>query len=98
MELASGTTLAGDAEILDEMVTRSRGEVRRISSPKITSSTATPTQEIRGIHSPRLAAYSPRVGELRGEISPLSGRTGPSPRTLETRTSNLGKSPEDAKY
>ncbi|CAO2818197.1 unnamed protein product [Amaranthus hypochondriacus] len=98
MELASGTTLAGDAEILDEMVTRSRGEVRRISSPKITSSTATPTQEIRGIHSPRLAAYSPRVGELRGEISPLSGRTGPSPRTLETRTSNLGNSPEDAKY
>ena len=94
MELASGTTLAGDAEILDEMVTRSRGEIRRISSPKITSSTATPTQEIKGIHSPRLAAYSPRVRELRGEINPQSGRTGPSPRSVETRALNLGKSPE----
>ncbi|XP_074267586.1 boron transporter 1 [Silene latifolia] len=93
LELASGAALVGDAEILDEMVTRSRGEVRRVCSPKVTSSTTTPAREI-GIHSPRRAAYSPRVGELRAQLSPLSGVTGPySPSLTQSRSSKLGKSP-----
>lgn len=93
-ELNSGATLVADGEILDEMVTRSRGEVRHICSPKITSSSTTPIREVRGIHSPRLSAYSPRLNELRAEMSPQSGRNGPySPRSVETRPSKLGKSP-----
>ncbi|XP_010679449.2 probable boron transporter 2 [Beta vulgaris subsp. vulgaris] len=98
MELASGATLAADGELLDEMVTRSRGEVRRICSPKITSSTTTPSKEIRGIQSPRLATHSPRMNELRAEFSPRSGRNGPySPRLAESRSSKLGKSPGPSK-
>ncbi|KAL9239779.1 hypothetical protein vseg_014068 [Gypsophila vaccaria] len=94
LELASGATLVGEAEILDEMVTRSRGEVRRVSSPKVTSSTTTPAREMTGMNSPRLSAYSPRVGELRAQLSPLSGTTGPySPRLTQSRSSHLGKSP-----
>lgn len=92
MELAPTTSLAGDGELLDEMVTRSRGEVRHICSPKITSSTATPTptREVRGFTSPHLSAYSPRLNELREGMSPQSGR---SPRSAETRPSKLGRSP-----
>lgn len=86
MELASGATLVGDGEMLDEMVTRSRGEVKHVSSPKITSSTtATPTREVRGIHSPHMSAYSPRLNQLRNASC--------SPRTAEIRPSKLGKSP-----
>jgi len=104
MELATGATPAGDAEILDEMVTRSRGEVRHICSPKITSSTATPAKEFTGIQSPRLSAVSPRisavsprVSELRG-ISPQSGRTGPySPRISDAQPSKLGRSDSTSK-
>ncbi|XP_021768663.1 boron transporter 1-like [Chenopodium quinoa] len=88
-ELASGATLAGDGEILDEMVTRSRGEVRHICNPKVTSSTTTPSREVRGIQSPHLSSYSPRL-----HISPRSGRNVPfSPRSAETQPSKLGKSP-----
>lgn len=97
MELASGATPAGDAEILDEIVTRSRGEVRHICSPKITSSTATPAKEFAGIQSPRLSAVSPRVSELRG-LSPRSSVTGPySPRIAETQPSKLGRSDSTSK-
>lgn len=97
MELASEATPAGDAEILDEMVTRSRGEVRHICSPKITSSTATPAKEFAGIQSPRLSAVSPRVSELRG-LSPRSSVTGPySPRIAETQPSKLGRSESTSK-
>lgn len=91
MELASGATVVGDAEILDEMVTRSRGEVRHICSPKITSSTTTPAREMGSLQSPRFSGPSPRVSELKAAISP---RAGPySPRSLETRPSKLGRSP-----
>ncbi|KAL2935032.1 putative boron transporter 2 [Bienertia sinuspersici] len=95
MELHSGnTTIAEDGELMDEMVTRSRGEVRRICSPKVTSSTATPSKEVRGTNSPHLSTYSPRLNQLRGEISPRSGRNGPnSPRSAETQLSKLGRSP-----
>lgn len=95
--MGAGASLAEGGEILDEMITRGRGEIRRMCSPKITSSTATPTKDPRSFQSPRLSekAYSPRVTELRGEYSPRSsGRGRYSPKTGETNaSSNLGKSP-----
>ncbi|QCE14482.1 boron transporter 1-like isoform X1 [Vigna unguiculata] len=58
-------------EILDEVITRSRGEIRRTQSPKTTSSTPTSTGDIRPASSPRIGRSipSPRVTELRGESS-----------------------------
>ncbi|KAK6937228.1 Bicarbonate transporter-like, transmembrane domain [Dillenia turbinata] len=88
-------------EILDEMVTRSRGEIRHVSSPKVTSSTATPMKDPKNLQSPRISlserAYSPRVSDLRGEVSSRQAGRGPhSPRTGEVRPSNLGKSPSNS--
>lgn len=95
-EFGSRPSHAGSGEILDEMITRSRGEVKRINSPKITSSTATPIRDTKLLQSPRIPekAYSPQIGKLRGQQSPLSGGRGPfSPRTGEPKPSNLGSSP-----
>lgn len=79
------------AEILDDIVTRSRGEIKRLNSPKITSSGGTPVAELKGIRSPCISerAYSPCITELRHDRSPLGGRG--SPRTGETRSSKLGE-------
>ncbi|XP_010914678.1 boron transporter 1 [Elaeis guineensis] len=96
-EIESGIrhSFAEDREILDELVTRSRGEIKHICSPKVTSSSGTPATEIKSFQSPRLSsekAYSPRVSELRQEHSPrLSGRGPSSPRTGEIRPSKLGE-------
>ncbi|KAF7063928.1 hypothetical protein CFC21_070391 [Triticum aestivum] len=89
IDVALGRTQS--AEILDDMVTRSRGEIKRLNSPKITSSGGTPVTELKGIRSPCISekAYSPRVAELRHERSPLGGRD--SPRTGEARPSKLGE-------
>ncbi|KAM3254769.1 hypothetical protein ACQJBY_048317 [Aegilops geniculata] len=89
IDVALGRTQS--AEILDDMVTRSRGEIKRLNSPKITSSGGTPVTELKGIRSPCMSekAYSPRVNELRHERSPLGGRD--SPRTGEARPSKLGE-------
>lgn len=89
IDVALGRTQS--AEILDDMVTRSRGEIKRLNSPKITSSGGTPVTELKGIRSPCISekAYSPRVTELRHERSPLGGRD--SPRTGEARPSKLGE-------
>ncbi|BBG98565.1 HCO3- transporter family [Prunus dulcis] len=46
-ELGAGASYAGDAEILDEVMTRSRGEFRHVSSPRITSSTSTPGNALK---------------------------------------------------
>ncbi|KAJ4779777.1 HCO3- transporter family [Rhynchospora pubera] len=80
-------------EILDDMVTRSRGEVKHMNSPKITSSGGTPVSELRNRSSPRLSekAYSPRISELRQERGPCG--SGLSPRTGEIRPSKLGDNP-----
>lgn len=82
---------AESAEILDELVTRSRGEIRRVNSPKVTSSTTT-TPTSQGLHSPRMIdrVYSPRVSELRREQSPrLGGRGHFSPASGKTTPSKL---------
>ncbi|OIS99392.1 PREDICTED: boron transporter 1-like isoform X1 [Nicotiana attenuata] len=92
-EFGSRPSYAGSGEILDEMITRSRGEVKRINSPKITSSTATPIRDSKLLQSPRIPekVYSPQISKLR---SPLSGGRGPfSPRNGEPKPSNLGTSP-----
>ncbi|XP_023523974.1 boron transporter 1-like [Cucurbita pepo subsp. pepo] len=78
-ELGAGASFGGDGEILDDVITRSRGEFRHISSPKITSSNASPRCE-------RKSFESPRVSELRGVQSPRAGGRG-------TPSSGLGKSP-----
>ncbi|TVU49725.1 hypothetical protein EJB05_01053 [Eragrostis curvula] len=82
---------AQSSEILDDLVTRSRGEIKRLNSPKITSSGSTPAAELKGFRSPSISdnAYSPRLTELRHDRSPLGGRS--SPRTGETRASKLGE-------
>uniref|UniRef100_A0A5B7AYS6 Putative HCO3-transporter family isoform 1 n=1 Tax=Davidia involucrata TaxID=16924 RepID=A0A5B7AYS6_DAVIN len=93
-EMGSRASFADDREILDGMITRSRGEVRCMCSPKVTSSTATPAKDFISQQSPRFSdkVYSPRVSELRGDQSPRLGGRGPfSPRTGEARPSILGK-------
>ncbi|KAK3190315.1 hypothetical protein Dsin_029876 [Dipteronia sinensis] len=95
-EMSSRTaSFADDGEILDGMVTRSRGEIRRICSLKLTSDSATPIKEFKTFHSFSDKVYSPRVSELKGEQSPsprVGGGKGPfSPRTGEVKPSNLGK-------
>lgn len=92
-------THAQSAEILDEIVTRSRGEIRRFNSPKVTSSTGTPASELQGLHSPRITerGYSPRVNELRREQSPRLGARGHySPGSGRTTPSKLGGSQNSA--
>ncbi|XP_020231171.1 probable boron transporter 2 isoform X2 [Cajanus cajan] len=86
-------------EILDEIITRSRGEIRRTQSPKTTSSTPTSTGDIRPANSPHLARRipSPRVTELRGESS--LGPTGKEIKLTQTpspRSPALGKLTKDS--
>ncbi|CAH9079022.1 unnamed protein product [Cuscuta europaea] len=74
-EVGTRSSIAGGGgEILDEIITRSRGEIKHINSPKVTSSNASPSRDL----SPRLIgrAFSPRVTRVRGEQSPLSGKKG----------------------
>ncbi|GFZ19339.1 HCO3- transporter family [Actinidia rufa] len=98
-ELGARASFAEDGEILDEMITRSRGEIRRTCSPKVTSTTGTPVKDPKILQSPHFSekAYSPRLSELRGEISPRSGGRGLlSPRTGDPRPSKLGISPRNS--
>ncbi|GAB2213829.1 hypothetical protein Droror1_Dr00018149 [Drosera rotundifolia] len=92
--LGSGDSFIHEGEIFDELVTRSRGEVRCVSSPKITSSTSTPTAEHASIRNPHVLAHSPPLSELRGERNPRS--VGRSPRCADIRPSTLGRSPSDS--
>lgn len=72
-DLQSRTNNVDSAEVLDEIITRSRGEIRRSQSPKVTSSTPS-IEDIKSVYSPRLSqrVYSPRLNELKGEGSPRS--------------------------
>ncbi|XP_052203790.1 probable boron transporter 2 [Diospyros lotus] len=93
-DICSMASFADGGEILDGIITRSRGEIRHVCSPKVTSSSPTPAKDFAS-NSPRLSdkVYSPRISEIKGDHSPRRGGRGPfSPRTLETRPSNLGKS------
>ncbi|XVF09302.1 hypothetical protein REPUB_Repub07fG0080900 [Reevesia pubescens] len=91
-ELQARTTNIDGAEILDEIITRSRGEIRRTLSPKISSTTPSSLEDIKPSYSPRVfqKAYSPRISQLRGEGSPSLSEKGlelkqiasPGPSTL----------------
>ncbi|KAE8714248.1 putative boron transporter 3 [Hibiscus syriacus] len=88
------TSFADEGEILDGMITRSKGEIRRMCSLKQTSSTGTPSKEGTEIESPRFSEqrYSPQVNGVE-QRSPRNVTRGPfSPRTNEARLSNLRKS------
>lgn len=92
-ELGARVSFAEVGEVLDDMITRSRGEVKHICSPKVSSSSTTPARDIKLHQSPRFSgkAYSPRISELRGEQTPRSGGRGhTSPSTGEKGSSNLG--------
>ncbi|KAG8378894.1 hypothetical protein BUALT_Bualt07G0032000 [Buddleja alternifolia] len=82
-------------EVLDEIITRSRGEIRRACSPKVTSSTQSPRDEMKAVHSPRWSqmSHSPRLKEIRMEISPRSSGKGVVlKQTPSPRPSGLGQS------
>lgn len=97
-EIGRVASFADNGEIMDGMISRGRGEFRRTCSLKLSSCSSTPSREFKRFQSfqnPRLSdrAYSPRIGELRGEHSPQLGGRGPfSPNIREPRQSNLGRS------
>ncbi|KAJ9699891.1 hypothetical protein PVL29_005650 [Vitis rotundifolia] len=96
-ELSRRSSFADHGEVLDGMITRGRGEIRRTCSLKMTSSTATPTKDFKSTKSFSDRVCSPRIAELRGIQSPRFGGRGPfSPRTGEARQSNLGKSGQNS--
>lgn len=76
--LGSMGTGANDGEVLDEMITRSRGEVKHTYSPRITSSSdCTTIHGSESALSPQIAEakqiYSPRISEIRQTHSPHRG-------------------------
>ncbi|KAK4751086.1 hypothetical protein SAY87_004568 [Trapa incisa] len=88
-ELGTGASYAADGEIFDEVITRSRGEFRHVSSPRITSSTTTPGHDAAtSLQSPK-PVFSPRISELRGDrASPYTVPHSP----MGTDKRKLGKS------
>ncbi|KAI3935050.1 hypothetical protein MKW98_009969 [Papaver atlanticum] len=90
----SRAPFADDAEIIDEMLTRSRGEVRHMYSPKITSSSTTPRDPkiFRSQSFIDKSHTSPRVYQL-GNSSSFGGRMPVSPRDAEVKPSKLGQNP-----
>ncbi|CAH1429436.1 unnamed protein product [Lactuca virosa] len=91
-EFGARSSVPDAGEVLDEVITRSRGEIRRTSSSRVTSTTATPIRDAKNLQSPRLSlkAYSPRINELRVLHSP---RSAPREPFSPTGPSSLGKSP-----
>ncbi|XP_057789579.1 probable boron transporter 2 [Salvia miltiorrhiza] len=98
-ELGSRLSFADGGEILDGMITRSRGEIKHTCSPRVRSSSSTPAKDLK-LQSPHLSekAYSPRVSELRGVRTPQlhHGRGPYSPKTGEVGASHLGVSPHSS--
>ncbi|XP_062116255.1 probable boron transporter 2 [Humulus lupulus] len=94
-DLQERSTNIDGAEILDEIITRSRGEIRRTQSPKVTSSMPSSLEHTKPVFSPRLSqrVYSPRLNEIRGEQSPQSpGKEIEGKQTRSPGPSVLGKS------
>lgn len=98
---ATRPSFSQSGEMLDELITRSRGEIKQMNSPKVNSSigtlgSLTPGNDRRGLNSPTLSdkAFSPRIIELKQEQSPRLGRrVSLSPQTGEIiRSSRLGES------
>ncbi|CAH2063104.1 unnamed protein product [Thlaspi arvense] len=84
-EMGTPASYPCDSEILDEYITRSRGEFRHTCSPKVTSSTSTPVYK-RNLSQ----VFSPRVNELKSEMSPRlagKGHNSPKPSPLNPSSS-----------
>ncbi|KAG8498917.1 hypothetical protein CXB51_005292 [Gossypium anomalum] len=83
---ATATNIDG-LEILDEIMTRSRGEIRRTQSPKVSSTTPSLVGDIKPSYSRGVLqnAYSPRISQLRGKNEKgleLKQTPSPGPSTL----------------
>lgn len=83
-------------EVLDTIITRSRGEIRQGRSPKVTSSSPSP---MKSVYSPRLTqmAQSPRLHEIRREVSREIKQT-PSPRPSTLGQTSRGSSSSWSMY
>ncbi|CAM8982305.1 unnamed protein product [Rhodiola kirilowii] len=82
-------------EILDEVITRSRGEIRHMQSPKAMSSTP-PLDDLKPMYSPRASrrahSHSPHMNELRMEHNPgYNKNRQDSKQTPSPRPSPLGQ-------
>ncbi|KAL9998965.1 putative bicarbonate transporter [Helianthus debilis subsp. tardiflorus] len=66
------TPQVDSAEVLDEIMTRSRGEVRHINSLKVKGLTQTPIDDTKPAYSPRISQQvdSPHLNELRVDKIP----------------------------
>ncbi|XP_047334655.1 boron transporter 1 [Impatiens glandulifera] len=94
-EMSSSASFGKSREILDEVITRSRGEIKRIYSPKVHSRSSTPSKDFSSFHSPGSdSIYSPRIGELRGGQSPRHFVRGLS--NEGGRISNLGRNSQSS--
>ncbi|KAH1208980.1 putative boron transporter 2 [Glycine max] len=88
-DLSRTASFADYGEVLDGIVIRSWGEVKRVCSPKVMKSTPNISQELTSARFPD-KIYSPRMSHLRGNQSPRGVGRGPfSP--AEVRPSNLRK-------
>lgn len=90
------TTNIDGGEILDEIITRSRGEIRHSHSPKVNSATPSSFEDIKPAFSPRLRprAFSPCLNELRMDGSPRStGKKVQEKQTPSPGPSGLGRNP-----
>lgn len=87
-------------EILDEIITRSRGEIRHAHSPKVTSSTPGSQEDMKPAYSPRVPqrAHSPRLSELKLGRSPSETGKGEIKQTPSPRPSPLGQSPYGSSF
>ncbi|KAK1385526.1 Boron transporter [Heracleum sosnowskyi] len=89
-EIGSSASFTDDREILDDVITRSRGEIRRMCSVKLTGCSEKPRKSFIKSFSDK--GHSPRLSELRGDLSPrFGGRGSFSPKTTEGKPSLLGK-------
>ncbi|TQE02759.1 hypothetical protein C1H46_011588 [Malus baccata] len=92
-EMSRTASFADEGEILDGMITRSRGEIRHVCSPKVASSPTASSKEFKSSLSFSDKVISPRLSQLRGDQSPRGAGKGPfSPRSGEPKSSNLRKS------
>ena len=88
------STHVDSGEILDEIITRSRGEIRHAQSPRITSSTPGSLEDMKPAYSPRVSrrAYSPRINKLKVGRSPtMDGKGLEIKQTPSPRPSVLGQ-------
>uniref|UniRef100_A0A7N0T4Y7 Bicarbonate transporter-like transmembrane domain-containing protein n=2 Tax=Kalanchoe fedtschenkoi TaxID=63787 RepID=A0A7N0T4Y7_KALFE len=79
-------------EILDQVITRSRGEIRRTHSPEVTSSTP-PLEDMKPVYSPRASRrMHSYTNDMRMDLSPGYDRKGQhSGQTRSPRLSPLGQ-------